>query len=127
MLKQLIRVNNVGLLQDGVPKPLEFGSVALFYAENGCGKTTFAKILRAVTDRDVQAIQGARTLDSEGSPHIQLQWSGGIVKLDNGVWTGPSPDIFVFGATFVEDNVYSGRVFTSWYRVLHRLRSGGAQ
>lgn len=113
MLRKLIRVNNVGLLRDGVPTPAEFRTVTLVYAENGRGKTTVANILRAVTQGDAQAIQDGRTIDSDEAPHINLLCGEGntnsSVVLDNGVWTGTPPEILVFDATFVEDNVYSGQ------------------
>lgn len=113
MLRKLVRVNNVGLLRDGVPTPADFGAVTLVYAENGRGKTTVANILRAVTLGDAQAIADGSTIDSDQPPHVNVLCAnaGGnaAVVLENGAWTGTPPEILVFDPTFVEDNVYSGQ------------------
>ncbi|AIC11573.1 AAA family ATPase [Xylella fastidiosa] len=115
MLKKLIKVNHVGLLRNGVPTPTPFGPVTLFYAENGRGKTTVANILRAVTHGEGkdEVLQKARTIDADDPPCIELLWNDGKtdknVTLRHGHWTGTPPDILIFDATFVDDNVYSGQ------------------
>ncbi len=117
MLKKLIKVNHVGLLRNGVPPttPTPFGPVTLFYAENGRGKTTVANILRAVTHGEGkdEVLQKARTIDADESPCIELLWNDGKtdknLTLHHGHWTGTPPDILIFDATFVDDNVYSGQ------------------
>lgn len=120
MLRKLVRVNNVGLLRDGVPTPANFGAVTLVYAENGRGKTTVANILRAVTLGDAQAIADGCTIDSDQSPYINVlcaDTSGNAaVVLENGAWTGTPPEILVFDPTFVEDNVYSGQEVRAEHR-----------
>jgi wobble nucleotide-excising tRNase len=113
MLKKLVRVNNVGLLRDGVPTPADFGAVTLVYAENGRGKTTVANILRAVTRGDAQAIADGSTIDSDQPPYVNVLCAdasgNAAVVLENGAWTGTPPEILIFDPTFVEDNVYSGQ------------------
>ncbi|MCU1021735.1 AAA family ATPase [Stenotrophomonas maltophilia] len=114
MLREFVKISNVGLLRDGVPAtPANFDAVTLIYAENGRGKSTLANILRAVAQGDVQAVVGGKTIDSPDAPHVNLlcDVGGGNVPvvLQNGAWTGTAPEIFVFDPTFVEDNVFSGQ------------------
>lgn len=113
MLRKLLKINNVGLLRDGVPSPVDINAATLIYAENGRGKSTIANILRAVAQGDAQAVVGGKTIDSPDAPHVQLLCDVGSgqvpVVLKDGAWSGAAPEIFVFDPTFVEDNVFSGQ------------------
>ncbi|MGY0341742.1 hypothetical protein [Xylella fastidiosa] len=60
-----------------------------------------------------EVLQKARTIDTDDPPCIELLWNDGKtdknVALHHGDWTGTPPDILIFDATFVDDNVYSGQ------------------
>lgn len=113
MLKKLVKLENIGLLRDGILMPATFDKVTLIYAENGRGKSTVANILRAIGALDAQSIIAGRTIDTENTPHINLlcekDGAHSPVSLKDGSWTGTPPNILVFDPTFVEDNVYSGQ------------------
>jgi wobble nucleotide-excising tRNase len=114
MLKKLIRLQNVGLLRNGAPKPVVFEQVALVFAENGRGKSTVASILTAAATLDANTLEQHQTIDSDEKPEVELlfvndQGATNPLKLSHGVWTGSVPDIHVFDPGFVESNVFSGQ------------------
>jgi wobble nucleotide-excising tRNase len=110
MIKKILRLQNVGLLQDATPTgAVDFAPVTIIYSENGRGKSTFAAVMRACQLADAGRLSARRTIDSQNPPEIDFLLStGGHVEFKANAWTGAKQEIVVFDSEFVEQNVYSG-------------------
>jgi wobble nucleotide-excising tRNase len=113
VLKKITKLQSVGLFQSGTPKPANFDRVTLLYAENGRGKSTLASLLRACALGDVVKMQAKKTLDTATSQEAELLFEldgkNTPISFTNGQWNARGPQIVVFDAEFVEQNVYSGQ------------------
>lgn len=111
MLERIENIQGLGLLHDVNGKPFKFHRTTLIYAENGRGKSTLANALGSVALGRGQLLAKRTTIDGKLPMSIALQFSSGHkVTFTNGTWSEPRPEILVFDADFVENNVYSGRV-----------------
>lgn len=110
MIKNIIKLKNVGLFRHGCPNgAVAFGQTTAIYAENARGKSTFVTILRACHVSDVTRMIARRTIDVTDEPEVELLLdNNAMLKYENGAWSGNVPDISVFDSEFVEKNVYSG-------------------
>ncbi len=101
--------------------------LTLIYAENGCGKTTLAAILRSFATNDPMPIVERKRLGSSEDPHIILSCEGSFssaIFKDN-AWTNHLNNVVVFDDLFVDQNVYSGlSVGSSQRQKLHELILG---
>lgn len=113
MLKKITKLQNVGLFQSGTPVPADFDCVTLLYAENGRGKSTLAILLRACALGDAAMLKAKKTLDTTTSQEAALLFEFGgkntPITFSNESWNASVPQIVVFDAEFVEQNVYSGQ------------------
>ncbi|MBU68604.1 MAG: hypothetical protein CL858_24705 [Cupriavidus sp.] len=115
MLKQIQSVRGIGLFLDAGPSP-DLERVALFYGENGRGKSTLASILRSCAENRTDSLQSRKTLDAAVSQFVQLSLIvdksiSAEAIYDSGSnrdWIQSVPDLRVFDAEFVSRNVYSG-------------------
>ena len=114
MLSKLIKIKNVGTLRNTSAKGPsgDFRRLTMVHAENGRGKTTLCAILRSLQSGDANLILERKTLDSDEGPHVELMVDGKNVVFKNGTWSQTWPNIEVFDAAFVSDNVYSGDVIS---------------
>ena len=110
MIKKIIKLQNLGLLQDAcVAGAVDIGRVTAIYSDNGRGKSTLAAVMRACRLSDAGRMNARKTIDSAGSPEVDLLLSTGAhVEFKANAWTGSTPPIAVFDSEFVEQNVYSG-------------------
>src|SRR6266566_1693897 len=110
MLRSILKLQNVGLLQDATQNgAVNLTKVCGIYADNGRGKSTLAAILRACGEADAGRLNARRTIDSTSLPEVKfLLPSGAHLEFTNNAWTGNNPRIVVFDSEFVEENVYSG-------------------
>ena len=112
MLEKIIRLENVGPFQSGVPKVFALGKVALVYADNARGKSTLAAILRACATGDANALNARATIGVASPPKVLMRFAlpagGRNVAFENGKWDATVPHVQVFDQTFVEQNVYAG-------------------
>jgi len=113
VLKKITKLQNIGLFQSGTPVPADFDRVTLLYAENGRGKSTLATLLRACALGDAAMLQAKKTLDTATPQEAALLFEFGgkntPITFSNGVWNASVPQMVVFDAEFVEQNVYSGQ------------------
>lgn len=113
MLKKITKLQGLGLFANGTPTPADFDRTTLLYAENGRGKSTLAMLLRACARGDATAVLAKKTLNSATASEAALlfEFSGKNVPVtfSNGAWSVSVPQILVFDAEFVEQNVYSGQ------------------
>jgi|GEM_PF-346554 len=109
MLKKFIEIKNVGTFRNSrASGDVELRKLNLVHADNGRGKTTLCAILRSLQSGDAQLLLERKTLDSEGSPHVEVRTDSDNITFDNGAWQSIYPQIEVFDTTFVAENVYSG-------------------
>lgn len=110
MIKKILKIKNVGLLQDATLNgAVELSTVTAIYAENGRGKSTFAAVMRACQLADAGRLSARKTIDIEDPPEIDfLLPTGARVEYRANTWIGARPEIVVFDSEFVEQNVYSG-------------------
>lgn len=112
MLEKIIRLENIGLFQQGVPMALALDKVTLIYADNARGKSTLSSILRACATGDADALNARTTIGAQSGPKVILRFAfpagGTNVTFEDGKWSATVPQIQVFDQGFVERNVYAG-------------------
>ena len=110
MIRKILKLQNVGLLQDATQgSAVDLAKVCAIYADNGRGKSTFAAVMRACGLADAARLNARKTIDSAGSPEITfLLPTGSHIEFKSNAWSGSSPQIVVFDSEFAEQNVYSG-------------------
>lgn len=115
MLKQILSIQGVGLFHDAGPSPV-LDRVALFYGENGRGKSTLAGVLRSCGENQAAALCPRKTLDGAKEQRVHLRFvdaNGTEVEvcldpLIGPEWSPAIPDLRIFDADFVSRNIYSG-------------------
>jgi wobble nucleotide-excising tRNase len=109
MLKKFVTIKNVGRFKKyGAAGDVELKRYNLLFAENGRGKTTLCAILRSLQSGVSAHVLGRTTLGSPDPPEIRILQDGGALVFSNGAWSATVPDISIFDATFVSENVFSG-------------------
>ena len=114
MLERIHRVKGIGLLHDADGRQHAFKKATLIYADNGVGKSTLASIFRSCASNDPDLIRRRKTIDGNYPPEVLLQFSNGQQSaFTNTSWSNSHPDLLVFDADFVEQNVYAGGQVTT--------------
>ena len=110
MLKKILAIANVGrIVQFSGRGNLAFRKLTLIYGENGRGKSTLSSVLRSLQSGDGTYVTERRTLGSSAPPEISILVDGpGLANFKNGKWQKTYPDLAVFDAAFIHDNVYAG-------------------
>jgi wobble nucleotide-excising tRNase len=126
MLKKFVTIKNVGRFRNyGAGGDVELKRYSLLFAENGRGKTTLCAILRSLQSGVSAHVLGRMTLGSPDPPEIRILQDGGPVTFSNGAWSTTVPEILIFDATFVSENVFSGdNVDIDHKRSLYRVIVG---
>ena len=114
MLERIKRVKGIGLLHDADGRQHTFKKATLVYADNGVGKSTLASIFRSCASNDPDLIRRRKTIDGIYQPEVLLQFSNGQQsEFENMGWSNSHPELLVFDADFVEQNVYAGGQVTT--------------
>ncbi|WP_193091297.1 AAA family ATPase [Halomonas colorata] len=114
MLERICRVKGVGLLHDADGRQHTFKKATLVYADNGVGKSTLASIFRSCASNNPDLILRRKTIDGNYQPEVLLQFSNGQQSaFANVSWSNSHPELLVFDADFVEQNVYAGGQVTT--------------
>ncbi|MGP9572363.1 AAA family ATPase [Halomonas sp. AOP5-CZ2-32] len=114
MLERICRVKGVGLLHDTDGRQHTFKKATLVYADNGVGKSTLASIFRSCASNNPDLILRRKTIDGNYQPEVLLQFSNGQQSaFANVSWSNSHPELLVFDADFVEQNVYAGGQVTT--------------
>lgn len=126
MLKKIVTIKNVGRFKNyGVAGDLELKRYSLFFAENGRGKTTLCAILRSLQSGIGAHVLGRQTLGTTDPPEIRILSDAATLVFSNGAWSSRVPEIAIFDATFVSENVFSGdSVDINHRRSLYRVIVG---
>jgi wobble nucleotide-excising tRNase len=108
-LKRFISIENVGRLVKCVQRGPELNRYNLLFAENGRGKTTLCAILRSLQTGRPEYIVERRTLGAQaGAPRVNIRLDAANATFQNGAWDRTVPQIAIFDATFVAQNVHAG-------------------
>jgi wobble nucleotide-excising tRNase len=112
MIKKITKIKNVGrFVNYGASGDVELKRHNLIFGENGRGKTTLCAILRSLQSGDPAHIGGRKTLGSTDSPEVAILMDDGAhATFNNGAWNRKVPEIAIFDAMFVSENVHSGDV-----------------
>src|SRR5690606_38446305 len=114
MLERIHRVKGIGLLHDADGRQHTFKKAPLVYADNEVGKSTLASIFRSCASNNPDLILRRKTIDGNHQPEVLLQFSNGQQSVfANLSWSNPHPELMVFDADFVEQNVYAGGQVTT--------------
>lgn len=114
MLERIHCVKGIGLLHDADGRQHAFKKATLIYADNGVGKSTLASIFRSCASNDPGLILHRKTIDGNYPPEVLLQFSNGQRSAyTNTSWSNSHPELLVFDADFVEQNVYAGGQVTT--------------
>lgn len=114
MLERIHRVKGIGLLHDADGRQHTFKKATLVYADNGVGKSTLASIFRSCASNNPDLILRRKTIDGNYQPEVLLQFSNGQQSAFTDVsWSRSHPELLVFDADFVEQNVYAGGQVTT--------------
>ena len=126
MLKKFVIIKNVSRFKNfSACGDIELKRHSLLFAENGRGKTTLCAVLRSLQSGVGAHVIGRTTLGSADAPEIRILSDGRTFSFGSGVWNSTLPDIAIFDATFVSENVFSGDlVGISHKRNLYRVIVG---
>ena len=109
MLKKFVTIKNVGRFRNfKAVGDVELKRHSLFHAENGRGKTTLCAILRSLQSGVAAHVIGRTTLGSTDAPEARILNDDDAVTFTSGAWSGTVPEIAIFDATFVSENVFAG-------------------
>jgi len=116
-IKKFISIENVGRLVNCKQKGPELNRYNLFFAENGRGKTTLCAVLRSLETGEHEHITGRKTLSpTAGDPEVAIRLDTGQVQYKSNAWNSTVPDIAIFDATFVAQNVHAGEYVSRDHR-----------
>lgn len=126
MLQKIVHIKSVGRFKSCVAVgDVTLRRVTLVFAENGRGKTTLCAILRSLLANAPAVVLGRKTLGNPDPPDIHLMIGGATVLFRGGNWSAPFPDIAIFDATYVSENIFAGDlVDTEHRRNLYRVIVG---
>ncbi|MEZ8075604.1 AAA family ATPase [Vibrio sp. FF112] len=117
MLERIHRIKGIGLLHDANGRTHGLKKASFIYADNGRGKSTLASLFRSCSTNKPELLVNRRTIDGTNDQEAILQFSNGERStFQNGNWDVVRPELLVFDADFVEQNVYAGGQVTADHR-----------
>jgi len=117
MLERIHRIRGIGLLHDADGRAHGLQKASFIYADNGRGKSTLASLFRSCSTNNPELLVNRRTIDGDNDQEAILQFSNGQRStFQNGRWDFERPELLVFDADFVEQNVYAGGQVTADHR-----------
>jgi wobble nucleotide-excising tRNase len=109
MIEKFISIKNVGkFVNYSAPKHVELEKFNIIYGENATGKTTLSAILRSLKTNKKEYIIGRKKIDSDEDPEIKIRLEGENVEFSGGSWNKSFPNIEIFDAIFIAENVCAG-------------------
>jgi wobble nucleotide-excising tRNase len=116
-IKKFVSIQNVGRLANSAQKGPELSRYNLFFAENGRGKTTLCSILRSLETGQHEHITERKTISpTAGEPTAVIRLDGSEARYQKGAWNKVVPQIAIFDATFVAQNVHAGEYVSREHR-----------
>jgi len=114
MLERIHHIKGIGLLHEADGRAYGLKKATFLYADNGLGKSTLASIFRSCAIDNPDLILNRSTIGGTNEPEVNLQFSNGQrSNFQNGNWDQNCPELLVFDADFVDQNVYAGGKVTA--------------
>jgi len=111
MLETVVKIGNVGVLQNATPARVDLQKVALIYADNARGKSTLSSLLWACAESDAAAVLERKTVGAAAPPQVVLRFKTGqatsVASFDGTTWGAHPAKLAVFNQEFVERNVFA--------------------
>jgi wobble nucleotide-excising tRNase len=132
MIQKIEKLVSIGKFRDyNATGIVAFNKLTLFYADNGSGKTTITAVLRSLTKNDPEIVRRRistnPTLPQAAQIIHRTAGSNNYHTFGRSGWTNTLPDIEIFDAHFVSENIYSGFEFNDDQRKqLHQFVIGAA-
>lgn len=109
MISKITKLSGVGTLH----APLKNGALVLraktiIYGENGRGKSTLVAVLRSLASGETLGLLKRKTIKGTLPQVAEFLIGTQPYDLSGNHWTKTYPEICVFDATFISENVYSG-------------------
>ena len=110
MITKIEKLKNIGNFEDyNASGDVTLKRMSIIYAENGAGKTTLSQVLHSLSTNNPEIIKRHTRIGATGNPEATFNDDTGHQHNYNGThWNRPCPEIEVFDAHFVANNVYSG-------------------
>jgi wobble nucleotide-excising tRNase len=114
MILKFEKISSVGKFRDFTAKgDIAFNFFTLIYADNGCGKTTLASILRSLMNNDASIIRKRLSTNytNDQAVQIYIKDSSGLkvsIVFGKTGWKNSINNFEIFDTHFVNENVYSG-------------------
>ena len=110
MITKIAKLKNIGNFEDYTARDdVTLKKLSIIYAENGAGKTTLSQVLHSLATNNPEIIKRHTRIGATGNPEATFNDDTNHQHNFNGVrWNRPCPEIEVFDAHFVANNVYSG-------------------
>jgi wobble nucleotide-excising tRNase len=108
-VEQIKHIGSVGRFRNCAAEgDVTWRKFTLLFGENGRGKTTLCSILRSLQTNNPDLIAGRKTLGEGKEPNVVLKLNNGMALFKEGSWKAPAPNLRIFDAQYVADNVYLG-------------------
>lgn len=110
MITKIEKLKNIGNFEDYTASgDVTLKRLSIVYADNGAGKTTLARVLHSLSANDPDVVLRHKRINGTGNPEITIKNESSSPYVFSGTrWNNPCPEIEVFDAHFVANNVYSG-------------------
>lgn len=110
MITKIEKLKNIGNFEDySASGDVTLKPFCIVYAENGAGKTTLSRVFHSLSTNDAGVVLRHKRIGGAGNPEITINNETPSPFVFSGThWNRPCPDIEVFDAHFVANNVYSG-------------------
>ncbi len=110
MISKIEHIKNIGNFEDyNAAGDVSFKKVNIIYADNGAGKTTLSQVFHSLATDDASIIGRHKRIGATDQSEVTIKDDTNHLHIFNGTkWNRPIPEIEVFDAHFVADNVYSG-------------------
>ena len=110
MITKIEKLKNIGNFEDYTASgDVTLKPFCIVYAENGAGKTTLSRVFHSLSTNDADVVLRHKRIGGTGNPEITIQNETASPFVFSGThWNRPCPQVEVFDAHFVANNVYSG-------------------
>lgn len=110
MITKIEKLKNIGNFEDYTASgDVTLKRLSIVYADNGAGKTTLARVFHSLSMNDPAVVLRHKRINGTGNPEITIKNETASPYVFNGTrWNNHCPEIEVFDAHFVANNVYSG-------------------
>lgn len=117
MIQKIEKIKNIGNYEDYTASgDVALKKMNLIYGENGVGKTTLARILHSLSVNDSSVILQHKRINSTTQTEVCIKDENGQFIFNGTKWNRNIPNIAVFDAHFVSENVYTGFQINSNHR-----------